>query len=57
DEFSHGGAGYERSPTGRIEQWGQGATDANGEVSIVFPKRFPNACFNVAANHVGLAGC
>lgn len=53
-EFSHGAAGYERSPTGRIEQWGQGATDANGEVSIVFPKRFPNACFNVAANHVGL---
>ncbi|WP_156440036.1 hypothetical protein [Burkholderia savannae] len=53
-EFSHGPTGYERSPTGKIEQWGQGVTDANGDINVVFPKRFPNACFNVAANHVGL---
>ncbi|ACR32497.1 gp53-like domain-containing protein [Burkholderia glumae] len=46
--------GFQRLPTGYIEQWGSGVTDANGEINFVFPKRFPTACFNVVGNHAGV---
>ncbi|AJY18216.1 hypothetical protein L0Z13_08635 [Burkholderia multivorans] len=45
--------GSQRLPGGLIEKWGIAATDANGEVTIVFPKRFPNAALNAVANHAG----
>ncbi|WP_080431010.1 gp53-like domain-containing protein [Burkholderia ubonensis] len=46
--------GSQRLPSGYIEKWGSGTTDANGEVSVVFPKRFPNAALNAIAMHSGL---
>lgn len=48
-----GPAGYHRLPSGAIEQWGQGVTDANGYVYITFPIPFPNALCNVMPMHVG----
>lgn len=48
-----GPAGYHRLPSGAIEQWGQGVTDANGYVYITFPIPFPNAPRNVTLTHVG----
>ncbi|MCA8314451.1 hypothetical protein LGN43_09180 [Burkholderia multivorans] len=46
-------SGSQRLPSGYIEKWGTAVTDSNGEVTIVFPKRFPNAAFNAVANHAG----
>ncbi|MGE8577518.1 MAG: gp53-like domain-containing protein [Burkholderia contaminans] len=45
--------GSQRLPSGYIEKWGTGTTDANGEVAVVFPKRFPAAVFSATANHSG----
>ncbi|AJK46305.1 hypothetical protein BGL_1c17960 [Burkholderia plantarii] len=52
-EHHHDNEGYERSPTGKIEQWGSGITNSDGEIFVRFPKRFPKACYNVVANHIG----
>lgn len=46
-------SGSQRLPSGLIEKWGTATTDANGEITIVFPKRFPNAAFSAVANHSG----
>jgi hypothetical protein len=48
-----GGNGYHRLPSGAIEQWGSGVTDANGYVYVTFPIPFPNAVRNVSLTHVG----
>ncbi|QXZ13069.1 phage tail protein [Pseudomonas sp. AO-1] len=48
-----GGNGYQRLPSGAIEQWGSGQTDANGYVYITFPIPFPNGLRNIAPVHVG----
>ncbi len=48
-----GGNGYQRLPSGAIEQWGSGQTDANGYVYITFPIPFPNGLRNIAPLHVG----
>jgi hypothetical protein len=47
------GNGYQRLPSGAIEQWGTGVTDANGYVYVTFPIPFPNAPRNIALTHVG----
>ncbi|MCA8285763.1 gp53-like domain-containing protein [Burkholderia vietnamiensis] len=46
-------SGSQRLPSGLIEKWGVAKTDVNGEITIVFPKRFPNAAFSAVANHAG----
>lgn len=38
--------GYERLPSGRIKQWGQGFL-TNEYARITFPIEFPNQCFGV----------
>ncbi|WP_256578857.1 phage tail protein [Pseudomonas sp. SCPG-7] len=48
-----GSAGYHRLPSGAIEQWGSGVTDANGYVYVTFPIPFPNAPRNITPMHVG----
>lgn len=50
---SWGGSGYHRLPSGAIEQWGSGVTDANGYVYVTFPIPFPNAPRNITPMHVG----
>lgn len=47
------GSGYQRHPSGLIEQWGTGVTDANGYVYITFPVPFPNGLRNIIPIHVG----
>lgn len=47
------GSGYQRLPSGAIEQWGSGVTDANGYVYVTFPIPFPNAPRNIVPMHVG----
>ncbi len=46
-------SGYQKYPSGLIEQWGSGVTDANGYVYVTFPVPFPNAVRNVTPMHVG----
>ncbi|MBC3774728.1 phage tail protein [Pseudomonas sp. SWRI99] len=48
-----GNAGYQRLPSGAIEQWGTGVTDASGYVYVTFPIPFPNAPRSIALTHVG----
>lgn len=43
--------GYQRYPSGVIEQWGIASTSAAGTVSVTFPIPFPNACFGVQCTH------
>ncbi|EZP31917.1 MULTISPECIES: phage tail protein [unclassified Pseudomonas] len=50
---SFGNSGYQRLPSGAIEQWGTGVTDANGYVYVTFPIPFPNAPRNITLTHVG----
>ncbi|MGF6455646.1 phage tail protein [Pseudomonas frederiksbergensis] len=50
---SNGVAGYSKGPSGVIEQWGIGTTDANGYVYITFPLAFPIVMRNIIAIHVG----
>ncbi|MDF2641272.1 MAG: putative phage tail fiber protein [Pseudomonas sp.] len=47
------GSGYQRQPSGLIDQWGSGLTDANGYVYVTFPVPFPNSCLNIIPVHVG----
>lgn len=51
-----GSNGYQRLPSGAIEQWGIGSTDANGYVYVTFPVPFPNAVKNIVPIHVGTLG-
>lgn len=48
-----GNVGYQRYPSGNIEQWGVGTTDANGLVTVTFPITFPTAFSSIVAMHVG----
>ncbi|WP_052229454.1 gp53-like domain-containing protein [Pseudomonas fluorescens] len=47
------GSGYYRLPSGAIEQWGVGVTDANGYVYVTFPIPFPNLVRNITPMHFG----
>jgi hypothetical protein len=48
-----GSNGYQRLPSGAIEQWGIGVTDANGYVYVTYPIPFLNAVRNVTPMHFG----
>jgi hypothetical protein len=48
-----GTPGYQKYPSGNIDQWGYGTTDANGEVYVTFSISFPTAFSSIVANHVG----
>ena len=48
-----GSNGYQRLPSGAIEQWGMGVTDANGYVYVTYPIPFLNAVRNVTPMHFG----
>jgi len=48
-----GNVGYQRYPSGNIDQWGVGTTDAKGEVNVSFPISFPNAFSSIVAIHSG----
>ncbi|MBV4475229.1 phage tail protein [Pseudomonas botevensis] len=57
---SGGVAGYSKSPSGRIDQWGQGTTDANGNVYVSFQTAFPNGVRSIMLLHSGgqpVMGC
>lgn len=49
----NGNPGYQKYPSGNIDQWGYGTTDANGEVYVTFPISFPTAFVSVVATHAG----
>ena len=55
--FSAGANGYERSPSGRLTQWGvTGAFSPGAAGAVSFPIGFPNQCFNVVATLIVGAG-
>ncbi|MCU0121316.1 phage tail protein [Pseudomonas sp. B2M1-30] len=57
---SGGVAGFSKSPNGRIDQWGQGTTDANGNVYVSFQTAFPNGVRSIMLLHSGgqpVMGC
>ncbi len=55
--FSPGANGYEKSPSGRLTQWGITGSFVPGGVGVVtFPIAFPNTCMNLGATLVGGAG-
>jgi len=53
---SLGVSGFQKHPSGMIEQWGSGVTDASGNAYVTFPVSFPNAVSSIVANHVGSGG-
>jgi hypothetical protein len=53
---SWGGSGYQKLPSGFIDQWGTGSTDASGNIYVTFQTAFPNAARSVIAFHTGTAG-
>jgi hypothetical protein len=49
--------GWERTPSGRIEQWGTtGSIASNSSAAITFPKGFTSTPWNITFNPVGSAG-
>lgn len=48
--------GWERKPSGIIEQWGQGAVTSATNVAVIFPIAFPTACAGVLVNERNAAG-
>ncbi|AZD27958.1 phage tail protein [Pseudomonas chlororaphis] len=53
---SSGAVGYQRLPSGAIDQWGTGITDASGYGYITFPVAFPTAMRNLNVLHAGSMG-
>ncbi|MBC8997740.1 phage tail protein [Pseudomonas sp. N40(2020)] len=49
-------AGYQKFPSGLILQWATGGSDANGNLSVSLPIRFPNAVLGGVANEGYPAG-
>ncbi|WP_065259242.1 gp53-like domain-containing protein [Pseudomonas bananamidigenes] len=49
----YGNVGYQRFPSGNIDQWGVGTTDSNGDVYVTFPIAFPTAFSSIVAIHSG----
>jgi hypothetical protein len=50
---SFGANGYQKLPSGYIEQWGTAVTDASGKAYVSFTTAFPNALLNITPVHVG----
>jgi hypothetical protein len=51
--FNTAETGFAKQPSGMIEQWGTGVTDADGYVYLTFPVAFPTAMRNISILHVG----
>ncbi|PNG40392.1 phage tail protein [Pseudomonas asplenii] len=51
-----GTAGYQKFPSGLILQWVTGGSDANGNMTVSLPIRFPNAVLGGVANEGYPAG-
>lgn len=49
-------AGWLKHPSGAVEQWGMGTTDANGQIYIAYPMAFPMAMRCLNATHTGSSG-
>ncbi|MDO8048477.1 phage tail protein [Janthinobacterium sp. SUN211] len=50
-------SGYQRLPSGTIQQVGSGAqTPESGYVDVIFPIPFPNECFHVFTGYEGQSG-
>ncbi|MBC3272609.1 phage tail protein [Pseudomonas sp. SWRI81] len=49
-------AGWLKHPSGAVEQWGMGTTDANGQIYIAYPMSFPTAMRCISATHTGSSG-
>lgn len=47
---SLGANGYQKYPSGLVEQWGSVAVADNGEVNVVLPTAFPNAIFGAVVS-------
>lgn len=47
--------GYQKLPSGLIMQWGEGASDASGQLSVTFPVAFKSssAAYRIVAIHSG----
>lgn len=57
---STGESGFLKHPSGMIEQWGSGVTDASGNIYVTFPQSWPVAMRNIGLLHLGsmgLMGC
>ncbi|QLG93394.1 hypothetical protein HZF02_16120 [Pseudomonas yamanorum] len=50
---STGEIGFEKSPSGLIEQWGTGVSDSKGDIYVTFPASFTSSMHNVVGNHLG----
>jgi hypothetical protein len=48
--FSAGSNGYQKYPSGLIEQWGSVAVSDNAEANVVLPTAFPNAIFGAVVS-------
>ncbi|MCP1483984.1 hypothetical protein J3D48_000297 [Pseudomonas fluorescens] len=51
-----GTSGYQKFPSGLILQWVTGGSDANGNMTVSLPIRFPNAVLGGVANEGNPAG-
>lgn len=49
-------SGYQKFPSGLIVQWVTGGSDANGNMTVSLPIRFPNAVLGGVANEANPAG-
>ncbi|MDL5600606.1 phage tail protein [Bacillus subtilis] len=48
-----GTTGYMKHPSGMIEQWGQGMTDAAGKVYVSYPIAFTSGMRSITCTHAG----
>lgn len=48
-----GFSGYQKHPSGNIDQWGTGISNAAGDIYVSFPISFPNAFCSIVAMHSG----
>ncbi|MGI0119448.1 phage tail protein [Zooshikella sp. RANM57] len=52
-------SGYIKFPSwlgGLMIQWGEGTSEANGDLKVVFPMPYPNKCFQIIGMHMGAGG-
>lgn len=45
--FSHGTSGWELSPSGLLNQWGQVSTNGSGDTAVTFPIPFQTAVYSL----------
>ncbi|WP_178124008.1 gp53-like domain-containing protein [Pseudomonas piscis] len=50
---SYGASGFQRHPSGIIDQWGICTSNESGDAYVTFPVAFPNGVRSIVANHAG----